>query len=91
MLRERILKKLGEKFNPIEISVLDESAQHAGHYAMQNNVAGETHFSVFMISKMFDGKSKLERHRLVNNTLDEEFDKFGLHALKLSLKSTIDI
>ena len=37
-----------------------------------------------IISKKFKGKSRIERHRIVNNILEDEFKK-GLHALTLSL------
>ncbi len=42
----------------------------------------ETHFKVVVISDMFKDKSLLERHRTVNQLLDDEL-KNGVHALSI--------
>lgn len=48
---------------------------------------GETHFAVALVSPSFAGKTQIQRHRLVNSLLREEFDEKGLHALSLRLKT----
>ena len=80
--RERIISLLEKKFSDSLIEVSDDSHLHADH----NPIAklGDTHFTIKIVSKVFKGKSRLEKHRIVNNILDSEF-KNGLHALTLSL------
>jgi BolA-like protein 1 len=46
----------------------------------------ETHFKLYIVSDSFNGIKLLERHRLVNNMLNEEFEN-GLHALSLTTKT----
>ena len=43
---------------------------------------GETHFRVHIVSEAFRGKSRLQRHRLVNETLSGELAG-GVHALAI--------
>jgi BolA protein len=40
------------------------------------------HFRVYIVSEAFRGKSRIERHRMVNDTLAAEL-KSGVHALAL--------
>jgi len=47
----------------------------------------ETHFKVVCVSDLFEGKTLIERHRLINNALDEEFKRKGLHALSIMAKT----
>ena len=44
---------------------------------------GESHFSVAVVSTAFAGKSRLERHRMVNAALAEEL-KGSVHALAIT-------
>ncbi len=44
--------------------------------------AGETHFRVYIVAEAFRGKSRLERHRMVNETLSGELAG-GVHALAI--------
>ena len=43
-------------------------------------------FAVAIVSEVFQGKTPIARHRMVNSLLKEEFDQ-GLHALSLRLKT----
>ena len=76
--------KLREAFAPERLEIINESEMHAGHHhdgrAHQHGGGGETHFRVRIVSAAFTGKSRLERHRAVNEALDEVI-KDGLHAL----------
>lgn len=78
--RHRITTKLTQAFAPVHLAVLDESHQHAGHAG--HRPGGETHFRVTIVAEAFRGKSRLERHRMVNETLAEEL-KGGVHALAI--------
>jgi BolA protein len=78
--RDAILEKLARAFAPASLDVADESHQHAGHAGHREG--GETHFRVHIVSEAFRGKSRLERHRMVNETLAAEL-KGGVHALAI--------
>tara|TARA_B100001105_G_scaffold68068_1_gene53411 strand:+ start:44 stop:307 length:264 start_codon:yes stop_codon:yes gene_type:complete len=80
--RERIISLLEKKFSDSFIEVSDDSHLHADHNPSAKS--GGTHFTVKIVSKVFKGKSRLEKHRIVNNILDSEF-RNGLHALSLTL------
>jgi BolA protein len=83
-IAERITQKLTEAFAPQELKVIDESHQHQGHGGWREG--GETHFRVNIVSEAFSGKSRLERHRLVNATLAEELAD-RVHALAIAAKA----
>jgi BolA protein len=72
---------LREKLQPQQLEVLDESAQHAGHAGSDGSGSG-THFRVRIASQLFTGKSRVARHRLVYDAL-QEFMARGLHALAI--------
>jgi BolA protein len=78
--RDRITEKLREAFSPARLEVVDESHQHAGHAGARPG--GETHFRVHIVAQAFAGKGRIERHRMVNETLSAEL-KSGVHALAI--------
>jgi BolA protein len=78
--RDQITEKLTTAFAPQSLDVIDESHQHVGHSG--HRPGGETHFRVHIVSDAFRGKSRLERHRMVNETLSGELAT-GVHALAL--------
>ena len=82
---EHIKKILNAEFNPLTIEVIDESHLHAGH--MGSREGGETHFRIRCVSSDFNGKTRLEQHRLVNTALAHELNT-SIHALALELKAT---
>jgi BolA protein len=82
---ERIGEKLRRAFDPAHLAVENESARHAGHAAMKSangTAPGESHFRVVIISEAFEGKSRVDRHRLVNEALAEEL-RSHIHALAI--------
>ncbi len=79
-VRDIIAEKLTKAFAPDRIEVIDQSDQHAGHAGARPG--GETHFSVHIVAQAFRGKSRLERHRMVNQALLSEL-KGGVHALAI--------
>lgn len=83
----RILARLTQAFAPDQLLVEDDSARHAGHSGARPG--GETHFSVKLVSETFKGKSRIERHRLVNAALAEELQD-RVHALAISAKAPDD-
>ena len=75
-----ITKKLTEAFRPQSLTVLDESHQHEGHAG--HRPGGQTHYRVYIVSEAFKGKTRLERHRMINQSLAAELTG-GLHALAI--------
>ena len=78
---DRIAQKLTPAFSPVELSVEDESARHAGHAGSRPE--GETHFSVRIVANAFEGLSRIERQRQVYAALAEEL-KSHIHALSVT-------
>ncbi|MGC2013920.1 MAG: BolA family protein [Pseudolabrys sp.] len=77
-----ITKKLTEAFTPQSLEVLDESHQHEGHAG--HRLGGQTHFRIYIVSNAFKGKTRLERHRMINQSLAAELTDsihaFAIHA-----------
>jgi BolA protein len=79
---DTISQKLMAALSPAEIEVQDVSHQHAGHAGWRPG--GGTHFEVTIRADVFAGKSRVERHRMVNAILAEDLAG-GVHALQLHL------
>ena len=75
-----ITRKLTEAFAPQSLKVLDESDQHEGHAG--HRPGGQTHYRVYIVSEAFKGKTRLERHRMVNQSLANELSG-DVHALAI--------
>ena len=60
-----------DHFKPLFFSVSDVSEQHRGHQNFKENV--ESHFEIIIVSEKFNNRNKIERHRMVNKSLKEEF------------------
>ncbi len=58
-----IEKKLNAEFNPVRLSVVDESHKHKGHAGARPE--GESHFQVEIVSADFEGLSRLDRQRKI--------------------------
>lgn len=71
-----IERKLSAGLAPRHLEVTNESHRH--------NVppGSESHFKVVLVSQAFEGKSLLERHRLVHELLADEM-RNDIHALSL--------
>ena len=78
--REIITNKLHEAFSPESLEVQDESHLHAGHAG--HRPGGESHFRVYIVSDAFKGKSRIERHRMINAALASELAG-SVHALAI--------
>jgi len=75
-------------FAPAHLDIQDDSASHAGHAGAHE--AGETHYTVTLVSDHFTGISRVERSRMVHSALALELTN-GLHALCLILRSTVEL
>ncbi len=83
-MKDIIREKLTRTLAPESIKVIDESHHHAGHSG--SRPGGETHFRVLCVSEKFAGKSRVARHRLVNEALADELAT-TVHALALELRA----
>jgi BolA protein len=83
-LRNWMVETLTRDLSPVSVSVEDESHLHAGHSGWRES--GETHFRIDVVSAAFAGKSRVERHRIVNATLADAFAR-GLHALAIKARA----
>lgn len=76
--KNRIEELLNHQLAPLYLNVEDESAHHHVPEGAQ------THFKVTAVSMQFIDMPQLDRHRLLNNLLTNEFE-LGLHALSMHL------
>lgn len=83
-LKTLIEQTLTERFAPDQLDVADESHRHHGHAGWREG--GETHFRLDIVSQAFSGKSRVDRHRLVNEALAGAFAQ-GLHALAIRARA----
>ena len=83
-VRERLTATLSKALCPSSLEVVDESHQHAGHSGWRPG--GETHMRVRVVSETFVGKSRVERHRLINGLAGPELQA-GLHALAIEARA----
>ena len=74
MTRFQRIPELLEVLNPVHLQLENESDQHAGPPGR------ESHFKLLLVSAIFDGLSRIDRQRKVNDLLKQEF-QLGLHAL----------
>jgi len=79
-VESRMREKLMISLRPTRLDVVNESHLHAGHRSSPGT--GESHFRVLIVSETFTGKSRVERHRIVNDLLSNEL-KNAVHALAI--------
>jgi BolA protein len=80
VMKDTISNKLQEAFTPESLQVVDESHLHEGHAG--HRPSGETHFRVYIVSSAFKGKSRVDRHRMINSALAAELSG-SVHALAI--------
>jgi len=84
-MKEKIIKKLQENFNPDFLEVKNNSHLHSGHFKADNpNYHNQTHFLVKISNKELKEMKKIESHRKVNKVLEDCF-KEGLHSLEIKI------
>ncbi|WP_133127972.1 BolA family protein [Legionella nagasakiensis] len=76
--KQRIHEVLLAGLSPDVLAIEDESRRH--HVP----VDGESHFKIIAVSQRFASLKRIDRHRLVNSLITQEFS-MGLHALSLHL------
>lgn len=76
----QIQQLLEAAFSPTEILVKDQSHLHAGHAGARD---GMGHFEVTIVAAEFDGKRRIERHRMIYAALGELM-RTDIHALSIN-------
>ncbi len=80
-IEEKITQRLIEAFAPESVRIVNESERHRGHSGWRET--GDTHFRLYIVAEAFQGKSRLERHRMINEALANELGAvhaFAIHA-----------
>jgi BolA family transcriptional regulator, general stress-responsive regulator len=75
-----MLRRLDSALSPTAIELSDDSEQHRGHGGY--NPAGESHFTLRIESAAFEGKSRVERQRMVYAALGDLIRE-RIHALSI--------
>ena len=73
LMRERLAA-----LAPSRLDIVDQSARHAGHPGARQG----GHYRLLIVSAQFSGKTTLQRHRLVHDTLGELM-RSKIHALSI--------
>ena len=81
--RAEIEQQLTRMLQPTHLEVIDESAAHAGHSGANAEGFG-SHFRVRIASPAFAGISRVARHRLVYDAMQNFIDQ-GLHAVAIEI------
>ena len=76
---DEIQRLLTEAFSPTELLIKDQSRLHAGHAGAKE---GKGHFEVIIVTDAFQGRTRIERHRMVFNALGT-FMETDIHALRI--------
>lgn len=79
LMRERLAA-----LAPESLQIIDDSAAHAGHAGAAPG--GNTHWSVAIVSRAFEGKSSIARHRLVYAALGELMNN-PIHAVQIHARA----
>ena len=80
--KAKITNILNVNFDLYRCSVSDISELHKGH---NGYIEGEeTHFKIIIVSNDFKNKNRLERHKMVNYFLKNEFEG-SLHSVTYKL------
>ena len=79
-IEQTMREKLMVALEPTRLDIINESELHAGH--RNSPGTGESHFRLLIVSPAFTGKSRIERHRIVNEILAEELAG-RIHAMAL--------
>lgn len=78
IIKEKIRAAIPDIFN---IYIDDDSAAHSAHYE-GDALDGVTHMRIVVVTDFFLGKRQLERHKLLNKILEEEFKR--IHSISIA-------
>lgn len=86
---DNIRMKLEQDLSPVSLEIINESHLHAGHQESFDG-SGETHLRIKIVSSAFEGLSRIERHRKVNELVADEI-ALGLHAIAIEIKAPSEV
>lgn len=82
-----IEERLSTALSPSRLEVIDDSELHRGHSG--HDARGESHFTVRIEAALFEGRSRVDRQRMVNRALaDLLADR--VHALAIVARAPGD-
>ena len=79
----RIQAILSARFRPARLEIQDDSAAHVGHAGA---ASGGGHYDILIVADEFEGKSLLDRHRLVHEALRDLIGR-EIHAIALKTRA----
>jgi len=79
----RLRARLSEALEPESLEIVDESARHAGHAGA---ASGGGHFIVTIVAAAFQGKSPIQRHRMVYDAVGDMMHT-EIHALSIQAQT----
>ena len=79
---ERIRQLLTARLAPVELVIRDDSAAHAGHAGAREG----GHFSIVVVSELFAGRTRMQRHQLVYEAV-AELMRTDIHALSIQART----
>jgi BolA protein len=74
----QIRSAVERELSPTHVEVIDDSAAHAGHAGARSG----GHYRLTVVSAAFEGRTQLQRHRLVYATVGPLMDG-AVHALNI--------
>lgn len=79
---EYIRERITESLAPIRLDIVDDSHRHAGHASAK----GGGHYNVDIVSEAFQGKTLIQRHRMVYDAMGDAMGG-AIHALSIRAKT----
>ena len=80
--KQRLCAILQAAFTPLELSVEDDSAKHAGHAGA---AGGMSHFRICIVAEAFRGLPAIERHRRIYAAV-ADLMQTEIHALAIDAR-----
>lgn len=84
---QEVSRRLTETFQPVSLTVRDDSEQHRGHAGHREGV--ETHFTIEICASAFAGHSRVSQQRMVYAALADLMNN-PIHALSLKISAPKD-
>jgi BolA protein len=83
---DQIRAAVERELAPTHVEVIDDSAAHAGHAGARSG----GHFRLAVISRAFEGRTALQRHRLVYAAVAPLMDG-AVHALNIDARTPAEV
>jgi len=84
-----IEKKIRDRLSPETVEIINESHLHAGHQESFDG-SGETHLRIKVVAEVFEGMSRVNRQRMINELVSQEIAE-GLHAIAMETKAPSEL